>query len=110
MIFAQGLLDKLHSLADFFSIGLLLRTLFSPFKQISAYGDDNASLQKSISEFFDKLLSRVIGAVVRIFILIAGAVAITLEATLGIILVLIWPFIPFIPIATIVLAIMGVSF
>jgi hypothetical protein len=45
MGFAQGLLDKIRSLADFFSLGLLLRTLFYPFRQISAYSDENASLQ-----------------------------------------------------------------
>lgn len=108
-IFTHGLLDKLRNLADFFSMGLLLRTLFYPFRQISAYSDDNASLPVQLQAFFDKLLSRVIGATVRIGILIFGVVAITLEATLGIVLTIVWPFIPFVPVAAIVLAIIGVT-
>ncbi len=108
-IFARGLLDKLHNIADFFSLGLLLRTLFYPFRQISAYSDDNASLQVQFQAFFDKLLSRIIGATVRIGILIFGIVVIALEATLGVVLAVIWPFIPFAPIAAIILAIMGVA-
>ncbi len=106
--FAQRLLDKIHSLADFFSLGLLLRTLFYPFRQISAYSDEYASLQKQIGAFFDKLLSRTIGAVVRLGILIFGILAITIEAIFGALLALAWPFIPLIPIAAVFCAIVGV--
>lgn len=108
MGFAQRLLDKIRSLADFFSLGLLLRTLFYPFRQISAYSDENASLQKQISAFFDKLLSRTIGAVVRLGILIFGILAITVEAGLGAILAFAWPFIPLVPIVAVFCAIVGV--
>ncbi len=107
--FAHKLLDKLHNLADFFSLGLLARTLFYPFRQISAYSDENASMQARMQAFFDKLLSRTIGAIVRIGIMIAGILAIALEATLGFILFLAWPFIPLVPVATIILTIMGVA-
>lgn len=107
--FAQGLLDRIRGLADFFSLGLLLRTLFYPFRQISAYGDENASLQAQLQQFLDKLLSRTIGAVVRIGILIFGIIAITIEAGLGALLVFAWPLIPLLSIATIILAVMGVT-
>jgi len=107
--FAQEVLEKLHNLADFFSLGLLLRTFFSPFRQISAYTSDNASLQQSIAEFFDKLLSRIIGAVVRFFIIIFGIVAMLAVAVIGVALICIWPMMPFAPIAGIVLAMMGVT-
>lgn len=107
--FAHGLIDKLRNSADFFSIGLLLRTLFYPFRQISAYSNENASLQDQFKAFFDKLLSRVIGAVVRLGILVFGMIAILLEATLGFALTIIWPFVPFMPVVAIILAVMGVS-
>ena len=107
--FAHRLLDKLHNLADFFSLGLLARTLFYPFRQISAYSNENASMQARMQAFFDKLLSRTIGAVVRICIMVAGILAITLEATLGLILIFAWPFIPLVPIAAIALTVMGVA-
>ncbi len=108
-IFARRLLDKLHNLADFFSLGLLARTLFYPFRQISAYANENASLQARMQAFFDKLLSRTIGAIVRLGIMLAGVLTITVEAALGLVLCLAWPILPLMPIATIVLAIMGVT-
>ena len=108
-IFMHGLLDKLRNLADFFSLGLLLRTLFYPFRQISAYSNDNASLQMQIQAFFDKLLSRVIGAIVRIGILIFGIIAITIEAALGVALAILWPFVPLAPVAAIILTVSGVA-
>lgn len=108
-IFVHGLLDKLRNLADFFSLGLLLRTLFYPFRQISAYSDDNASLPAQFRAFFDKLLSRIIGATVRIGILFAGLIAVVLEAVFGLVLTILWPFIPLAPVAAIILTILGVA-
>ncbi len=107
--FARNLLDKLHNSADFFSLGLLARTLFYPFRQISAVSDDNASLQASIQAFFDKMLSCTIGAVVRTCIMVVGIIAIVVEAVLGLVLILVWPFVPLVPVASIVLTVMGVA-
>ena len=109
LTFGYGFLDHLKGSADFFSIGLLLRTLFSPFRQISAYTDDFAPLQKRISAFFDKLISRLVGLVVRLLILIFGVVFLLVEAAIGSALVLIWPLLPLAPIAAIALGMMGVT-
>ena len=107
--FVHGLVNKLRNMADFFSLGLLLKTLFSPFRQISAYASDNANIQQRIQEFFDKLLSRVIGAIVRIIVIISGIVTLTVMVIFGVILFIIWPLMPLMPIAGVVMAIMGVA-
>ena len=109
MDFALKLVDRLKNLADFFSLGLLVRTFFSPFRQISAYGDDNANLQQQIAQFFDKLLSRVIGAVVRFLVIIVGIITLVLVTLFWGILFLAWPLMPLAPLAGVVLAIMGVT-
>ena len=51
-------------MADFFSIGLLARTLFSPYRQISA-GRVRGPLPVQLRAFADRLFSRVIGGVFR---------------------------------------------
>ena len=107
--FVRGMINKLQGLADFFSMGLLLKTFFSPFRQISAYESDNASFQQQISEFFDKLLSRIIGAVVRFLILICGIVALTAMVAFGGVMLVIWPLMPLMPIAGVILTIAGVA-
>lgn len=111
MLFVQNLRQKLHNDADFFSIGLLFRTLFEPFRQISANSEAaSEDLPGRLSVFFDKLLSRVIGAVVRTIIIFVGILLMILEAIFGLILIILWPAVPFLPILGIVFSITGVLF
>ena len=93
-----GVFNKLRNAADFFSIGSLTRTLFAPFRQISAHAG-----------FLDRLISRCVGAVTRFFIIIFGIIAISVEAILGLLLVIVWPAIPLLPIGCVVLTMMGVA-
>lgn len=102
--FGRGLIEKMRGALSFFSIGALMRTLFAPFRQISA-NDTGATLQV----FFDRLISRLVGAVVRIFLMIVGIIVFILEAILSLILMVIWPLTPILPVVCIILAVMGVS-
>lgn len=90
--------EGLSSAVDFFSVGSLVRTLFAPFRQISAHAG-----------FLDRLISRLVGMVTRLIIMIFGIIAIILEIILGIIMILLWPLIPLAPIVCIILTVMGVG-
>lgn len=108
--FIHKMLSGLRSLADGFSITLLLKTLVAPYKQISAYGSGKESIQAQISDFFDKLLSRVIGMILRIMIILIGIVVILLDILVSGIAILLWPLLPIMPFVCIILTIMGVTF
>ena len=95
--FVQEFYQALKNTVDFFSITSLFKTLFSPFRQISAHGG-----------FTDRLISKLIGLVVRIFLIIFGIIVIVLEGTIGILMSLVWPLIPVIPMACVVLMMAGV--
>lgn len=99
---ALRLREKIASTMDFFSIDLLLRTLFSPFRQISA-GHVDGPVNVQMRAFFDRLVSRLIGGMVRSFMIIFGSITIALHAISGAALLLAWAFIPFLPIAGIIL-------
>lgn len=101
--FASRLRERLRKSLDYFSMGSLLRTLFSPFRQIDAGG-------RGLRAFFDTLFSRIVGAFVRIFILIFGVIVLLLESTVGAILLIVWPLIPLMPVVGIVLTVMQVTF
>ncbi len=110
-MFFAGLKNQLLNAADFFSIRLLVENLFAPFRQISATESaSSSSLSVQISVFFDKLLSRVIGAVVRLILLIIGTVLIILQAVAGCLIAILWPLAPVLVVGCVVLAVMGVSF
>jgi hypothetical protein len=103
---ALSLREKLASTVDFYSIDLLLRTLFSPFRQISA-GRVDGPLNVQMRAFFDRLVSRLIGGMVRLFMIIFGSIAIALHATAGVALLLAWVFVPLLPLLGAVLMITG---
>jgi len=109
-----GLINKvqsiLRSLLDSFSISLLLKTLFSPYKQISAYGSGGSSIQAQLSDAADKLLSRMIGFVLRVVIIFTGIIAMLIDIILSSFVILLWPLLPILPVVGVILAIAGVTF
>ncbi|MDO4978908.1 MAG: hypothetical protein Q4E47_02015 [Candidatus Saccharibacteria bacterium] len=106
--FVLKLIEKAKDLLSFFSIGSLIRTLFAPFRQISA-GESGNSLQDRFHAWGDRLVSRCIGAVVRIFLMIAGLIAFILEVAISVVLTAFWLILPTLPILCIILIAVGVK-
>ncbi len=104
---SQILVEKLIISEDFFSIDLLLRSLFAPFKQISASSGSGGNLQVKLQAWFDKQFSRVVGAIVRIVLIVTGTVWLLIQVVIDIILLAFWPLLPFVPIIGLVLAVSG---
>lgn len=103
---AVRLSEKLAGTMDYFSIGLLLRTLFSPYRQISA-GKVRGPLGVQMRAFFDRLISRIIGAMIRLVVIVVGLAAIALHAAFGAVMVVTWAFVPILPLIGIVLFVAG---
>ena len=98
--------DKLVSQYDFFSFDLLLKTLFAPFRQISADGVEGP-IGVKFRAWVDQLISRCIGAVVRIIVLLVGLVMILCSLLFNALMVLVWAVVPALPIIGIILAVIG---
>lgn len=101
-----GLSQRLSGLLDYFSFDLLFRTLFAPFRQISA-GPVSGPLGVKIHAFFDRLISQLIGAMVRLFMIIFGSVAIALYGLAGGLVVVAWALVPLLPFIGLTLALAG---
>jgi len=98
--------ERLSSSVDYFSIGLLITTLFAPFRQISA-GSVEGPLNERLRAFADKLISRFIGAIVRSAILIAGLVVMFVQIIFGGLEIAIWPLIPLFPVIGLIMMVIG---
>lgn len=98
--------ERLSSLIDYFSIGLLLCTLFAPYRQISA-GHVNGPLVLQWRAFVDRTISRIIGAIVRSIIVIVGVISVVILAVIDFIVVVAWGIIPLLPIAMIIFLLIG---
>lgn len=98
--------EKLMNTLDYFSIDLLLRTFFSPFRQISA-GQVRGPLGVQMRALLDRIISRVIGAMIRLTMIIIGSVFIVIYAVVGTLMVVFWGVIPLLPVAGIMLFMSG---
>lgn len=95
-------------IADFFSIGLLLKTLFNPFKQISA-AQVQGPLPVQFNAFLDRAFSRMMGSVVRTVTILVGLVVISLRALWTLISMIAWTLLPLTPVIGFVLWASGVG-
>ena len=97
---------RLARTSDFFSIALLAETLFSPYRQISAV-TMNGSVGVQLRSFFDKTLSRIVGAVMRTFVIIGGIIVIFIQSILEFVVLVSWVVVPLLPVVGLLLWIVG---
>ncbi|HEX5797166.1 MAG TPA: hypothetical protein VFX86_02125 [Candidatus Saccharimonadales bacterium] len=83
--------DNLKAVEENFSVPILLRTWFSPWKQIQTPPSFHQFFQAAIDNF----VSRFIGAVIRTFVLLTALVLAFCILFLGLVGILLWPLIPF---------------
>lgn len=88
---------RFSSTLDFFSVGTLILTLFAPFRQISASGA-STTFGGAMRAFVDKLISRVIGAIVRLFTILFGLIVIFFQALYSLVILIAWWLVPAFPI------------
>ena len=81
---------------DQFSIPLLLKTLFQPFRQISNFSVDGA-LEDKMRAWLDRTISRLIGAFIRIIMMIVGLIALVGVVILSLLRLMIWIAMPLLP-------------
>lgn len=88
-----------------FSVPILLRTLFAPWKRIISY--PGSSLDAKIRAFADNMVSRAVGFVVRILVLLTAVVMEALAGSLGILWIMLWPCLPLLSIFLVIKGIFG---
>ena len=94
---------KITGVVDYFSIGLLLKTLFAPFRQIDA-GVQGRSLSDKFRAFIDRTTSRLIGGMLRGTMIIVGIITIVAFLVVGIVVTALWIITPLLPIIGLVLS------
>lgn len=107
-LFASKLWTKIGDTVDLFSIGSLLKTLFAPYRQISANAGGE-SIDDKLLGLVDRFVSRLVGGVVRVGIVLIGIIVIAIQSLGSFLALIVWPFLPLTPILFISLAIMGVT-
>lgn len=96
---------RLRHIGDVFAVKVLIRTWFSPWKQITS----PSSFQNFFQAAADNAVSRIIGALVRSTMLFLALLWALFTIITGVIYVIIWPMIPLSLIIFPILAISGVA-
>lgn len=99
----RGWLDSIY---DYFSIELLLKTLFSPFRQDSA-GSIQGPINVVFRHFLDNLMSRFMGAIIRSSMVIIGVVSMAFVGIVGAVTMVVWPILPVMPLIGLVMSLVG---
>ena len=102
--------DKLKDAADFFSIRLLVRNLFAPFRQIATEKRLNMPLNERLHAWVDLLISRMVGATIRFFLLIIGTIFLLVRVAIGLVIMVLWPLAPLLIAYAVMLYARGVVF
>ena len=107
--YSEGWLEQISltkrsfiKLADKFSIGMLLRTLFAPFRQISV-GEQAGKTASLASVIADKLISRLVGSVMRLVMVLVGTLALIIYAIISVLRLAGWPLLPLAPVLGLIL-------
>lgn len=95
-------------IAEFFSITALLKTLFAPFRQDSV-DSKGAPIGYKLQVLGGNIISRFLGLMIRLILILCGVILIVLNTLLGIIVVCIWPLIPFAPLVVMLLILLNVG-
>ena len=93
---------RVAKVAKAFSGGTLLRTLFSPWKQLITDSGHDAALGDKMRALLDNIVSRFVGFMVRSITLFAALITITIVFVINIALVVVWPLVPVLPFACVI--------
>lgn len=88
----QKLGQRIHDLFESFSVPILLRTMFEPWRRIITL--PGKSIQERLRAVLDNAVSRLVGFTVRFFVLLAVLVLLVFWLIVGVLEIVIWPILP----------------
>ena len=91
---------RLGQIEQMFSVSMLLRTLFAPWRRIISY--PGASLGDHLQALGDNLVSRTVGFMVRILVLLTAGITFVLVGVIALVEMIAWPLVPLAIVAGIV--------
>jgi type IV secretory pathway VirB6-like protein len=105
--YLRAWLNYLWFVAHFFSLGILLRTFFAPFKRISEKNEKGLNVQAFFEALAVNTLMRLVGMLVRTALISIGLIALVFIAIAGAVGLLIWTLMPVVLLGLLLVTIFG---
>jgi len=106
MRLVHGAAARIEGVMEFFSVKLLVGTLFDPFRQIDA-GRVRGTPQEQLRAFGNRLFSRIVGFFIRSVTIICGVICAVIITLAGLVQLLVWPLLPALPLFGVVAMLAG---
>jgi hypothetical protein len=97
--------QRISILSQELSMSILVKTMFEPWKQITSHSNPTDPLELKFRAWFDTLFARMVGFVIRSSVLVFGIITSFFLLIFGTVLAILWPIVPALPIAFIILTI-----
>jgi hypothetical protein len=91
-LLAHNVQRRMQRTADSFSVPTLVRTLFSPWKRIITV--PGSGIGAHLRAMGDNAVSRAVGFMVRLFVLLGAGVSLLCMGIAGILQIILWPLLP----------------
>ena len=91
-------------LADF-SVPILLRTLFEPWKQIRSYAAPGSAINGKMQALMDNTFARTFGFIIRSNIIFYASIIAAFVAIANGVIALLWPVIPLLPLVFLIVGV-----
>jgi len=85
-----------------FDLLMLLKTLFTPCKRVSAATNQGSFVQQKLSQMSDAFIARFIGFLIRSVVIVVGLFALTIGTVWQLLISIIWPILPIAPFVLVV--------
>lgn len=102
---ARLYIDFIAATANLFSLKILVRTWWLPWRRLGEAYPNHFSPGEYLSTFIINTLMRMVGIIIRSILLVVGVVACVLVALAGLLGVALWLILPFIILALVVLGV-----
>lgn len=98
----QLALNFIRFIFNFFSLPLLVKTFFSPFRRMSEQYAKGLAPEQWFETLIVNTLMRIVGMVMRTVLILAGLIALLLTILFCLAFILIWVFLPMIIMALVI--------
>ena len=95
---------SLSNVANSFSLPILVKTLFAPWKQIISAPRSDAPLGFKMRAMMDNLISRFVGFWVRLIVILAGLLTLAGMFVFRFVVFAVWPLLPVSPLIILVVS------
>ena len=89
---------------NYFSLPLLLKSLFAPWRKYRWKYPKGFAVGEFISTFISNSFSRILGAIMRVVLIVIGVLFLAFVAVFGLVIFLAWILVPFIIIGGVLFA------